>query len=118
MKISDDNLTRRRFDRIVLEAYEWLSENYDPSKGDRIFLFGMSLLLSLLYRTLSPIDTDCAIYDQDFPAARIKCELGRVFGLKAGDVLKDVELHLQGLGKEVINIDMRERTGDDTAPLS
>ena len=28
----------RNFKRIVLSAYQWLSENYEP--GDRIFLFG------------------------------------------------------------------------------
>lgn len=30
----------RRFERILLDAYLWLSENYED--GDRIFLFGNS----------------------------------------------------------------------------
>lgn len=32
----------RNFKRMVLSAYQWLSENYE--EGDRIFLFGMSRL--------------------------------------------------------------------------
>lgn len=31
----------RNFETILLDAYRWLSENYQP--GDRIFLFGILL---------------------------------------------------------------------------
>lgn len=43
---------------------------------------------------------------------------GSIFGFKAAAILEDVDLLLQGLGKEVINIGLCERTEDSTASLS
>jgi len=39
MAHSPSFLSLREFDRTVMGAYHWLSENYQ--EGDRIFLFGM-----------------------------------------------------------------------------
>lgn len=42
----------RDFESIMLAAYEWLSENYQP--GDRIFLFGMHAFQSVLVQRTLP----------------------------------------------------------------
>lgn len=44
----------RKFEKIVLLAYQWLSENYRP--GDRIFLFGKKSTYSQAHMSLLSLD--------------------------------------------------------------
>lgn len=69
----------RNFDKVIVGAYRWLSQNYQP--GDRIYLFGSNFELS--HPWLATYDDSDS---QDSPEERFKCVYLQKWSIRFDDL--------------------------------